>query len=184
MKQTLNYCQQFPYPRKDYILRMIWRLIWFSVWRICWHRVNFLRPLILKCFGAKVPLNSMFFGSTWIEFPWNLTCGEYSAIGPRVHIYNLGRVSIGDNTVISQDAYLCAGTHNYNDPKMPLIKEPIIIGGSVWICAGSFIGPGVTISEGAIVGARGVAMNDVPPWTIVAGNPARPIKKRKITFSE
>jgi putative colanic acid biosynthesis acetyltransferase WcaF len=176
--------ERFPYPWKDYILRAVWRLIWLTVWRVCWHRIYFLRPFILKCFGAKVSFKSMFFGSTWIEFPWKFTCSEYSAIGPRVHIYNLGHISIGDNTVISQDAYLCAGTHKYSDPKMPLLKETIDIGASVWICAGAFIGPGVTVGEGAIVGARGVAMNDVPSWTIVAGNPARTIKKRKMTLSD
>lgn len=183
-KLELKSSQHLQYSWADYILRMVWRLIWISIWRICWHRIYFLRPLILKCFGAKVPLNSMFFGSTWIEFPWKLTCGEYVAIGPRVHVYNLGHISIGDNTVISQDAYLCAGTHKYTDLKMPLLKETINIGALVWICAGAFIGPRVTIGEGAIVGARSVVMNDVPSWTIVVGNPARMIKKREIIFND
>jgi len=50
----------------------------------------------------------------------------------------------------------------------------------VWIGAGAFVGPGVTIGEGAVVGARSVVTKDVEPWTVVAGNPAKFIKKREI----
>jgi putative colanic acid biosynthesis acetyltransferase WcaF len=184
MSQHLSSSERFPYSWKEYVLKFVWRIVWLSIWRICWHRVYILRSCILKCFGAKVSIKSMYYGSTWIEFPWKFSCGRFSTIGPRVHIYNLGYVSIGENTVVSQDVYLCAGTHLYNYPAMPLLKETIEIGASVWICAGAFIGPGVTVGEGAIVGARGVAMSDVPPWTIVAGNPARKIKKREMAFSD
>ena len=79
---------------------------------------------------------------------------------------------------ISQRAHLCAGTHDHTDPSMPLQRLPIVIGDQVWICADAFVGPGVTIGEGALVGARAVAVKDVEPWQIVAGNPARPIRKR------
>ena len=106
--------------------------------------------------------------------------GEYSALGPRVNLYNLGTITIGSNTVISQDSYLCGGTHDYTRPTMPLIKAPITVGDKVWICAGAFIGPGVTIGDGAVVGARAVVVKDVEPWTVVAGNPAKMIKRRVI----
>ncbi len=80
--------------------------------------------------------------------------------------------------------HLCAGTHDYADPSMPLLKPPITVGDQAWVCADAYIGPGVTIGEGAVVGARAVIVKDVPPWTIVAGNPARPIKKRVIRDNE
>jgi putative colanic acid biosynthesis acetyltransferase WcaF len=63
----------------------------------------------------------------------------------------------------------------------PLLRPPIMVGPEAWICADAFVGPGVTIGEGAIVGATAVAMNDVNPWTIVIGNPARETKKRETT---
>ena len=61
---------------------------------------------------------------------------------------------------------------------LPLLTPPIRVDDQAWICADAFVGPGVTIGEGAIVGARGVAVKDVGPWDIVAGNPARFVKKR------
>ncbi|MCC7351643.1 MAG: putative colanic acid biosynthesis acetyltransferase [Phycisphaerales bacterium] len=113
--------------------------------------------------------------------PWRLSIGPNVAIGPRVHLYNLGGISIGHHVVISQDAYICGGTHDYTMLAYPLIRKKITIGNYVWIAAGAFIGPGVTIGDGAIIGARAVVMKDVAPWTIVAGNPAKVIKKRELS---
>ncbi len=106
--------------------------------------------------------------------------GEYCSLGSGVTVYNLGMVTIGHNTVVSQDAYLCGGTHDYTRTTMPLIKATITIGNNAWICAGAFIGPGVIVGDGAVVAARAVVVNDVEPWTVVGGNPARFIKKRDL----
>src|SRR6266550_1783749 len=67
-------------------------------------------------------------------------------------------------------AHICAGTHDHTKPDFPLLRPPITIGPEAWVCADAFVGPGVTIGEGAILGARAVAMKDVNPWTIVVGN--------------
>ena len=113
-----------------------------------------------------------------IYFPWNLTVGDYAAIGEDALVYNLGPVTLGARVTVSQRAHLCAGTHDYADPAMPLEKPPIAVGAQAWICADAFVGPGVTVGDGAVVGARAVAVKDVPPWTVVAGNPARPVRPR------
>ncbi len=110
--------------------------------------------------------------------PWLLTLGDHSILGDRVVVYNLGPVAIGEHTTISQDAYLCAGTHDYTQPDLPLVRSAITIGSGVWVCAGAFIGPGVTIGDNSVVGARSVVMKDVPPGVVVGGNPARVIKPR------
>jgi putative colanic acid biosynthesis acetyltransferase WcaF len=64
---------------------------------------------------------------------------------------------------------------------MPLLKPPIRIEDQAWICADAFVGPGVVVGEGAVVGARAVVTKDVAAWTVVAGNPARFVKKRALT---
>ena len=84
--------------------------------------------------------------------------GQHSTLSEGVNIYNLGTVSIGDHTVISQDVYVCAGTHDYTQPGLPLLRPSIRIGSGVWICAGAFIGPGVSIGDNSIVGARAVVL--------------------------
>jgi putative colanic acid biosynthesis acetyltransferase WcaF len=180
---SLKDCKRFNYGIREYAGRLLWRLCWRTLWKLCWKRLYSLRVILLKIFGARLSRKNQMDATTWIEIPWNLTMGEYCAIGPRVHLYNLGAMSIGSNTVISQDSYLCGGTHDYASPDMPLVKAPIIIGNQVWICAGAFIGPGVTVGEGAVIGARAVVVKDVAPWTVVAGNPARVIRRREIRES-
>ena len=129
-------------------------------------------------FGAKMPWHCLISGSVRVHFPWQLSIGKDVAIGDGVTIYNLGGVAIGDRAVISQDVYLCGGTHDYTSVRYPLIRKSIQIGSDVWIGAGAFIGPGVRIGDGAVVGARAVVFRDVPPWIVVIGNPARMLKDR------
>ena len=138
------------------------------------------RRFVLRCFGASVGEGVNIYSSATIYFPWNLEIGDWSSIGERAMIYNLGPITIGEQVTVSQQAHLCAGTHDHTDPAMPLVKPPITVHDQVWICADAFVGPYVTVGEGAVVGARAVAVKDVPEWTIVGGNPARSIKKRTI----
>jgi putative colanic acid biosynthesis acetyltransferase WcaF len=138
------------------------------------------RRFVLRCFGAKIGSHVNVYPSAWIYYPWNLTAGDWSAIGEDALIYNLGPVTLGQKVTISHRAHLCAGTHDYSKADMLLSKPPIVIRDQVWICADAFIGPGVIVGEGAVVGARAVVTKDVEPWSVVAGNPARFLKKREI----
>lgn len=168
----------WPYPFKNYIMRVVWFLVYCSVWKLGWKRIRFLRAAMLRAVGARVHLDLEVNGSARIMFPWLMTIGARCAIGPRVDIYNLGGIEIGDDVVLSQDVYLCGGTHDYTRNDYPLLRKKITIGNGVWICAGAFIGPGVTIGEGAVIGARAVVMKDVEPWAIMSGNPAVMVKRR------
>lgn len=113
--------------------------------------------------------------------PWLLKVGAYSCLGDGVNVYNLGPVSIGEHTVVSQNVHICAGTHDYTRPALPLLRLPITIGSGVWVCADAFVGPGVTIGDNSVVGARAVVTKDVPPAVVVAGNPARVVRARPWT---
>jgi putative colanic acid biosynthesis acetyltransferase WcaF len=110
--------------------------------------------------------------------PWLLTLGEHSILADRVRVYNLGQVTVGNHTVVSQDVSLCAGTHDYTVSNLPLRRATITLGDGVWICAEAFIGPDVRVGDNTVVGARAVVGKDVPPGVVVAGNPARIIKDR------
>ena len=63
---------------------------------------------------------------------------------------------------------------------MPLVKAPLCVGDNAWICTDAFIGPGVTVGRGSVVGARAVVVHDVPDGDTVAGNPARKIGVRDL----
>jgi len=97
--------------------------------------------------------------------------------------YCLGKITIGERVSISQNAHLCAGSHDYTHSNMPLTRPSITIHNDVWIAADAFVGPEVEVGEGAILGARGVAVRSLDAWTIYAGNPAKPVKSREMPSS-
>lgn len=168
------------YSRTDYFLRAAWTLArpafrWSP--RLCYG----FRSLLLRMLGGRIAAGAQVFPSARITFPWNLRVGARSVIGWDVRVYNLGVVEIGERVVISQNAHLCAGTHDYETTGFPLIKREIWIEDDVWIAADAFIGPGVRIGRGAVVGARAVVVKDVAPQSIVAGNPARVVGTRTCT---
>jgi putative colanic acid biosynthesis acetyltransferase WcaF len=137
------------------------------------------RNLLLRLFGAKIGKNVHIYPSVNIILPWNIEIGDYSALGDRVIVYPLGSIKIGENVAVSQGAHLCAGTHDWRDPSMPLVKSKIVIESNAWICADAFIGPDVRVGSYTIVGARAVVMKDTGRDLIVAGNPAKIIRRRK-----
>jgi putative colanic acid biosynthesis acetyltransferase WcaF len=103
---------------------------------------------------------------------------EHTCLAPRVTCYNIAPVTLHKFAIASQGAYLCTGSHDIADSYFQLIARPIAIGESGWIATEAFVGPGVTIGEGAVLGARGVTFKDLAPWTIYAGNPAERIGTR------
>ena len=166
------------YTQKEQFLRVLWGggkyLFKLSP------RISFSwRAFILRLFGAKIGRASRIYSSAVIYMPWNLTMGDYSAIGENALIYNLGKVSIGKNVSISHRSHLCAGTHDYTDPLIPLLKPPITLKDNVWICADAFLHPGVVIPEGAVVGARSVVTKSLSiDWAVYAGNPCKQVALR------
>ncbi|HEV2700332.1 MAG TPA: putative colanic acid biosynthesis acetyltransferase [Steroidobacteraceae bacterium] len=138
------------------------------------------RRAVLRLFGARIDPHVNVYASCSIYMPWNLTVGEWSALGEDVLIYSLGKVVIGRRVTLSYRAHVCAGTHDFSDPALPLLKPPVVLEDDAWVGTEAFVGPGVTVGAGAIVGARAVVVRGVPPRTIVAGNPARTVGTRKI----
>lgn len=168
-----------PWTLKQNIARAVWMTVRFLFFRPSFHNWYGWRRFLLRAFGAKVGPRVRIRPTAHIEIPWNVTLGEEAIVGDHAIIYSLGQITIGRRAVISQYAHICAGTHDYRYREFPLLKPPITIGDDAWIAADAFVAPGVTIGEGAILGARASAFTDVPPWTIAVGNPARPIKERQ-----
>ena len=138
------------------------------------------RRILLRLFGAQVGKAVHVYPTVRITIPWNVRLGEHCSVGDRAIIYALGPITVGERATVSQGAHLCAGTHDWRNPEMPLVKPPIKIGNDTWVAADAFIGPGITIGDGAIVGARAVVMRDVAALDIVGGNPAKIISRREI----
>lgn len=134
--------------------------------------------MLLRAFGASVGHGVHVDPTARIVIPWNLSIADHASIGDRALIYNLGVVRIGSRATISHQAHLCAGSHDYRDPALPLLRLPIDIGADAWVCAQAFVGPGLVVGEGAIVAAGAVVTRSIEAWVISGGNPARPIGQR------
>lgn len=137
------------------------------------------RRFLLRLFGAQIGKHVHIYPTVRVMIPWHIKIGVGSAVGDRVYLYSLGIITIGERATVSQNSHLCAGTHQWRDESMPLVKAPITIGDDAWICADAFIGPGVIVGNGAIVGARGAVFKNIEAGKIVGGNPATVIGERQ-----
>ncbi len=137
------------------------------------------RNLLLRLFGAHIARGARVYPSCRIWAPWNLRMADHSCLGPFVDCYNVAPISLGAHAIVSQYSHLCAATHDPDDPAFPLRTAPIAIGAQAWVCTDVFVGPGVTIADGCVVGARSSVFRDLPAWTICHGSPARPVRERR-----
>lgn len=158
------------WSRKEQMARVLWALAQ-PLFRLVPRPFWGWRRMLLRCFGATVGPQVHIYPSVRITMPWNLSLGAQCAVGDRAILYALGKIEIAERATISQGAHLCAGSHDLSDPSRPLTKPPIYIGEDAWICADAFVGPNVRVGAGAIVGARAVAMRDVPERRVAVGNP-------------
>lgn len=176
---TITYVNTISWTNQ--LARAIWAVIYTILFRPSPRSFHAWRRTILRLFGARVGRGAHPYPSCKIWAPWNLVMGEHACLGPYVDCYNVARIEISEYATVSQYSYLCSATHDYTKLSMPLIPQPIRICARAWVAAAAFVGPGITVGEGAVVGARSCVVKNVPAWTIVAGNPARIIKSRTLS---
>ena len=167
------------HSRTNQLARLLWGFVWMFFFRPSPRFLYGWRRFLLRLFGAKVGREAHVYPSVRIWAPWNLSIGEFSALGHAVDCYCVDRVCIGAHVGISQYSFLCTASHDIADPHLKLIHAPIHIDDAAWVAADAFVGPGVRIGAGAVVGARASVFKDVDPWTVVCGNPARFLKRRE-----
>jgi putative colanic acid biosynthesis acetyltransferase WcaF len=176
--------QSSPWSFDQKAARMAWSVVQATAFRLSPHNAYGWRSFVLRMFGAKLGKKVRIRPTVHIEIPWNLTIGDHTVVGDWAILYCLGTVKIGRFVTISQYAHLCAGTHETHTRRMELLRPPIQIGDDVWVAADAFVGPGVTIGDRTILGARASAFHDLPPDVVAVGNPAKAIKKREFSAEE
>ena len=148
--------------RKHQIVRLAWGIIWTLLARPLPRSIgNRWKIFLLRLFGAKVSKKAVIYSSAKIYYPANLIMEDYSCIASNVDCYNVNIIKLESNVTVSQGAYLCTAGHNIYSKKHELITAPIIIKQGAWVAADAFVGMGVTIGEGAVVGARAAVFKDV-----------------------
>ncbi len=165
------------------------RLIWIFCYYLCFRptpafAMRKWRLALLRLFGARIGKGCAVAPTCFLWAPWNLEMGVYVCLAEGVDCYSVAKITLGDYSTVSQRSFLCTASHDISTLERPLIYTPITIEKHAWIGAEAFVSPGVTIKEGAVVGARAVVTKNVDAWTIVAGNPAKFIKAREIKESK
>jgi putative colanic acid biosynthesis acetyltransferase WcaF len=173
-----------PYNRPAFSLqnrlqRLVWGIVWLLLFRLSPRPLFAWRAALLKLFGAKLAPGCKFYPAATIHSPWNLTCETLVAVADGVEIYNPAPLRIGSHAILSQGAYICGATHDFDDPAFPLLAYAMELGPYSWICARACVAPGVNVGEGAVLGLASVATRNLDPWTVYAGSPAVRVKERK-----
>lgn len=173
-----------PYQRPAFsfsnrLRRLIWGICWALFYRLSPRPFHAWRLFLLRLFGATMGPGCHFYPGSKVWAPWNLICADQVTAADGAEIYNPAPVTFGSHAILSQDAYVCGATHDYNDAAFPLIAYAMNFGAYAWVCARASVGPGVNMGEGAVLGLGSVAARNLDPWTVYAGVPAVKVKDRQ-----
>lgn len=176
---------RFRLPRgfrgRSAIVVQLWWIVQGSIFRASPQFLYGFRSNLLRIFGAKIGKNVLIRPTAKITYPWKVTIGDNSWVGDNVNLYSLGEIRIGSNTVISQNSYICAGDHDYQDLCFPIRARDVVIGNGCWLATDTYVAPGVVIGDCAVVGARSSVFSNIPEGMVCFGAPCRPIKPRIIS---
>lgn len=137
------------------------------------------RRFLLRLFGAKIGTGVLIRPTARVTYPWNLEIGDYSWVGEDCVIYNLAKIKIGNNVVLSHKVYLNTGGHDYKKPSFDIFAEPIVLEDECWLTTDVYVASGITVGRGTVVAARSSVLKNLPENKICVGTPAIPIKDRK-----
>jgi len=173
-----------PYLRPAFSLgnrlrRLLWNICWLLLYRTSPRPLHAWRSALLRLFGATMGPDCHFYPGSKIWAPWNLICANQVTAADGAEIYNPAPVELGSHAILSQGAYLCGATHDYDDPAFPLIAFRMTLGPYAWVCARASVAPGVNLAEGAVLGLAAVATRNLEAWTVYAGSPAVKVKDRQ-----
>lgn len=173
-----------PYTAPQYsfgnrLRRQLWSIAWIVLYRPSPRIAHSWRAFLLQAFGAKLGPRCRFYPASRIWAPWNLHCEDTVVLADGAELYNPSPMYLGSHVIVSQGAYLCGATHDYNNPTFPVISFPMRLDRYAWVAARAVVSPGVNLGVGAILGLASVATRDLDPWSVYAGVPARKLKQRQ-----
>ena len=163
----------------DRVRRLMWNVCHALLYRPSPRLMHGWRAFLLRCFGATMGPGCHFYPGSKIWAPWNLMCADQVTAADGAEIYNPAPMRFGSHVILSQEAFVCGATHDYDDPGFPLLAYAMDFGAYAWVCARASVGPGVSMGEGAVLGLGSVATRDLEPWSVYAGVPAVKVKERR-----
>lgn len=169
-----------PHSLANRLGRAAFGIVWMLLARPSPRNFHRWRNILLRAFGAKIHSTARVYPRARIWAPWNLIMEEGATIADDVDVYCVAPITLEAWAGVSQYCYLCAASHDFEDVRFPLTTAPITIGRHAWLAADVFVAPGVTIGEGTVVGARSSVFENLPPWNVATGTPARPVRPRRL----
>lgn len=137
-------------------------------------RLSFYR----YCMGLEIAPGSNIFMDAWFDSKTNFKIGKNSIVNQKCRLDNRGNITIGDNVSISAEVCILTADHDLQSCDFTTRIRPVNIEDYVFIGTRATILPGVTLGKGSVVAVGAVVTKSVPPFTIVAGVPAKPIGSR------
>ena len=129
-------------------------------------------------FGMRVSRTAVIYGGAEIRSPSRIVIGEHTVIGHGAILDGRFGLCIGSNVNLSTGVWIWTAQHDPQSPEFKSRGAPVVIGDYAWLSSRCTILPGICVGEGAVVAAGAVVAEDVPPYTIVGGVPARAIGHR------
>lgn len=158
--------------------RLLWIMSWALLCRWTPRPLHAWRVFVLRLFGARIGRANAIYPDVIIWAPWLLETEDVVRIGPGAEIYNPGGVYLSHHVTISQSAYICGATHDYNSQNFTYITKELRLEPYVWICARATLLPGAYCQEGSVLGASSLSSKKLSSWTVYAGNPAKAVRLR------
>jgi len=156
--------------------RALWGLVQGTLFRWSPRPCHRWRNRLLRLFGARLHPTARVYPRARVWAPWNLEMAAFATVADDVDVYAVDRIRLGERSIVSQYAFLCGATHDFELEHRPLVPAPIEVGDRAWIAADVFVGPGARIGAGTVVGARSSVFGDLPPGMVCVGSPARPVR--------
>ncbi len=144
--------------------------LWFAVLNLVftkWWLPARWRVLILRKFGAQIGDGVIIRHRVRVHWPWKLVVGADSWIGEGCWLLNLEPIHIGSDVCLSQESFLCTGSHNRFSPTFEFDNRPIEVEDGSWVGARATVLRGVRVGAGSVVGAGAVVTSSLAPGTLV-----------------
>jgi putative colanic acid biosynthesis acetyltransferase WcaF len=167
-----------PFPLRQQLARLGWQTFCAVFMRLSPRPFHGWRSFCLRLWGARIGAGCRIYPGVIIWAPWNLECAENACVGDGAELYNPALISLGERAIVSQGAFLCTASHDYEKVLFPLVAKAIRVGRDAWIGARAMVLPGCEIGEGSVIGLGSVVTRSTPPWSVCAGNPCRVVRER------
>lgn len=139
------------------------------------HRI---RAYFYRRAGMSLPRSSSIHWRAEFYAPERVVVGRWCTIGDTAFLDGRSGLTIGDSVNLGSHVSIYTRQHDVDSPDFAEVGGPVVIGDHAWVASHAIVLPGISIGEGAVVAAGAVVTKDVEPYTLVGGNPARPIRQR------